>query len=230
MASLHRPSLIVAGAAVLICSLSLQAQTVPDFIRKYEKDGLPSTSALPLDPTRGVPVPVEELLADVTVSVKDLPTTEQETAEARGALAVANASPTLKSTLGSRSRLLGGGVLPRSLDATGQDAARYLFTFYDYDRERAVEAQVKGTVVDVKVREAGYQPAASAEEIFAAANSIRAFDDPIASVSLRGLAYAGSDGKRRLFLFGQTSQRTTTATVEMATQRASQVRSVERQR
>lgn len=213
-----------------IASTTLMAQGTPEYVRKYEKDGLPTARAgLRLD-ARGIPIPIDGQASDGAVSVKALPTTDQETSALKAALRVATESPKLQSALGANSRLLAGGQLPMALDGSSSEEPRYSFTYYNYQKERAIDAQVqKGQVVEVKERAQGYQPPASTEELLAAADLLGPkFTQSINPQSLRGLAYSGPDGRRRVFLYGTTAERSTSATVEMSSKRVFQLQSVER--
>ena len=231
MKSRQRLLLLAVNALVSVVPMTVLAQATPDFIRKYEKEGLPKSPApLQLDGARGIPFPVNAQLVDSAVSVEALPTSDQERESLKAAFSVATKSSRLITVIGSNSVLLSGGLLPRPLEENAPGEPRFVFTYYDYKKERAIEAYVfRNEVVEIKEREKGYQPPVTVEELRAAAGMVgpkMLLDLDLESLS--GIAYAGPDGHRRVFVHGSTPERSTTATVEMADKRVLQLETIER--
>ena len=207
---------IVTLTILLLPTLSA-AQEKPDFLKKYESEGLPPVPVLErLDPKRGNPVPANAQVSLEAVKVVAQPETPQELSAIESAARIAASSAAIAAIAPANVRLVGGGVLPPALDSAPAEAAQYLFTFYDYGKERAVEVRVSnGAVLNVREREPGYQPPASAEEIADATKTAKEdrFPSDVDPNSIRALAFAGADGRRQIYLFGENSSRFVSATV-----------------
>lgn len=221
------------AAAVFVAALPFVAwsQAVPDSVRKYERDGLPALPpALAMDPKRGTPVPQGAKADGAGVAVVAKPVTDAERAALRSAAEIANAAPQIKSLLASNGRLLAGGLLPAPMEAASTREPQYLFTYYNYQRERAIEVLVTtGKVADLHEREKGFQPPASPEEVQAAAEAVGTrFTAAVTPESVRALAFAGPDGKRQLFIYGESASRQATATVLQANKQVLKFQSVAR--
>lgn len=211
--------IVIAVCIALLETQAAAAQDKPDFIRKYESDGYPkSTGALKLNTTAGIPIPEGGKKVDSKLSVEAVPTTPQEIDALKEALRIVNASQKVKLLLSANSRLLIGGVLPQFLGADPGAPPRYLFTFYDYEKDRAVEAQVsKGEVVSVQEGKKGYQPPATDAELRAAAGVVgNKFMLGIRTEEVSGLAFAGADGRRKIFIHGASAGRATSAIVDLS--------------
>jgi hypothetical protein len=225
---------IAAVVAFLICTVvpaTVSSQAVPDSVRKYEREGLPTLRpGQGLDPKRGIPVPQGAQVDGSGVSVVARPETDDERTALRSAAQIANAAPQIKTLLASNGRLLAGGLLPAPLEAGAAPDPRYLFTYYNYQKERAVEVLVaKGQVLDLREREQGFQPPASPEETRAASDAVGPrFTASVSPESVRALAFAGPDGKRQLFIYGESASRQTTATVVSASKQVLKFQSSER--
>lgn len=224
--------LIIAFSLLATATVSARAQgTKPDFVQKYEAEGVPSQSRKSeFDSTSGIPLPKQAKQTKQSESalvVKAQPLTEQEKQAFAAAVEVLSKSPDLAAKLGSDSRLLSGGELPKP--RSGDGAPQYKFTYYNYKKDQAVEAYVAaGKVTRVRERELGYQPSVSYQELVEAVNimmeRVPEYVQKLNLDEMRGLAQSGPNGRREIHVFAAGNPAKPSVVVDLYTKKVVDIR------
>lgn len=213
-------------ACLLPASYAFAQDAKPDYVKAYEKDGLPPLKQVEFRDAHTFPPELKDArVVDKKVAVR---ATDDQRIAARMKTAVAAAfrDPRVKEAAGARYVALGGGRLDPEKDDTAQDKGDLAVDFYNYERNLAYRAVLKGdSVVSVRAHPKGYQPKETRAEVRAAAAIVA--KDPrharaVAGLTPRGLRAPSEGGDRLLYVMfykGKARPALYDATVNMSDER-----------
>jgi hypothetical protein len=209
---------------------------LPEHLQQFKASGLPPVGERVEFENETFPPKVKGLDVDPNFRLDIKPGTKPSMREARSQMReLALADARVRDSLGNRFALLGSGWLEADKDqGTDSTSERYRLVFYSYQRNVAVNVVVeRNKVVDVTPGRKGYQPAASHEEVAAAADLVEKDERYRALVEglvARGIETPSEDGNRRLYVTFHKQKRTPAlveATVDMTLGRVVTARSLQ---
>jgi hypothetical protein len=168
---------------------------LPQDLRPFRERGvspLEDRERVIFENSRELPPRLRGRTPDSNVTLDIVPSQRPNVADMRGSMRdLALADPRVRSAVGERFSLLGGGWLePEKGQEAPPGGGRFQLLFYSYSRNRPVRVVASGNgIVEVTARTRGEQPAESREEVEAAADIVRS--DARRREQVAGLAVQG---------------------------------------